>query len=271
MRKALVDNATLTALQRLNGDIIVKNAYDLDGDILAMENLMQAILFFDEVYYFDDYKAEYAQGRRERFPGLNPLPLEAEDKQAFSQAALEQTQRIIPHVTAGSFSDGDFKPFFNMLRMNMWYVWNMQSSVFYLTQKLLADASKVDVEKYSALSSMIFSELKDRSEVGNMPQKTAVLVGTDGQPIPIDNEHVTKQAQAFFAGLNWLAYRTVHYTIVANQLHLDLFLHPIRLHLKQLIISVKKGNLLGPERSLTHWRVCIWKGTAGSFLKRQTS
>lgn len=45
MRKALVDNATLTAVQRLNGDILVKNKYDLDGDILAMEGLLQAILF----------------------------------------------------------------------------------------------------------------------------------------------------------------------------------------------------------------------------------
>ena len=226
MRKALVDNATLTALQRLSGEIPVKNKYDLDGDILAMESLLQAVLFFDEVYYLDDYKEEYRQSRSRRFAGMLPLSLSDAERQAFSQLALSETREIVSCVTAGSFSDGDFKPFFQMLRMNIWYVWNMQSSVFYLTQKLLADASSVDIGKYSALAAMIFSELKDKMQSGDIPRRTPALLGSDGNPIV--DEQVTAQVRTFFAGLNWLAYRTIYYTAVANQLHLDLFLHPIR-------------------------------------------
>lgn len=192
-----------------------------------MESLLQAVLFFDEVYYLDDYKTEFKQNRYHSFPGLIPITLDEKSQQAFSEEALNQVQTIVPRITAGSFTDGDFKPFFEMLKMNMWYVWNMQSSVLYLTQKLLADASRVEIQKYSALSSMIFSELKDKTQSNMIPQREPVLLGSDGKPITVD-DHVTKQAQAFFAGLNWLAYRTVYYTVIANQLHLDLFLHPIR-------------------------------------------
>ena len=89
MRKALVDNATLTAVQRLNGDILVKNKYDLDGDILAMEGLLQAILFFDEIYFLDDYKPEYQESRHQYFPGMIPITIDAESHEAFSNKTLE--------------------------------------------------------------------------------------------------------------------------------------------------------------------------------------
>ena len=63
MRFALVDNATLTAIQRLLGQIPVKNTYTIDGDILAMESLLQAILFYDEVVFLDDYKEQHRASR----------------------------------------------------------------------------------------------------------------------------------------------------------------------------------------------------------------
>jgi Mg-chelatase subunit ChlI len=65
-RIALVDNATLTAAQRLLGDIEVKNLYNIDGDIEAFENLAQAILFFDEVCCIDDYKPAFRNSRAHR-------------------------------------------------------------------------------------------------------------------------------------------------------------------------------------------------------------
>ena len=77
------------------------------------------------------------------------------------------------------------------------------------------------------LSSMIFSELKDHTQRQEIPNQKPILIGSDGNPISSE-ENITKQVTTFFAGLNWLAYRTIYYTIIANQFHLDLFLHPIR-------------------------------------------
>ena len=42
MRYAVVDNATLTAVQRLLGDIPIYNKHAIDGDILAFETLIQS-------------------------------------------------------------------------------------------------------------------------------------------------------------------------------------------------------------------------------------
>lgn len=48
MTYALIDNATLTAVQRVMGQIIVKTPDTINGDLVALENLVQAILFYDD-------------------------------------------------------------------------------------------------------------------------------------------------------------------------------------------------------------------------------
>ncbi len=72
----IIDNSTLTAVQRLMGQIDVKNYYCLDGDILALETLIQAILFNDELYFVDDYKEKYRDDRNKTFSFLYTLSFE---------------------------------------------------------------------------------------------------------------------------------------------------------------------------------------------------
>lgn len=59
MTYALIENATLTAVQRLMGDIEICSYDSIDGDIGALENLIQAILFYDDLICIDDYKLEF--------------------------------------------------------------------------------------------------------------------------------------------------------------------------------------------------------------------
>ncbi len=49
MSYALIDNASLTAVQRVMGQVVVKNPDTVNGDLVALENLIQAILFYDEL------------------------------------------------------------------------------------------------------------------------------------------------------------------------------------------------------------------------------
>lgn len=67
----LVDNATLTAVQRLSGEIPIKNKYIIDSDIMAFEAFAQAVLFSEKVFYIDDYKSRYRQDRRSFFRNWN--------------------------------------------------------------------------------------------------------------------------------------------------------------------------------------------------------
>jgi hypothetical protein len=50
MRYGLIDNATLTANQRLLGHVPVKHLYQIEGDIAAFEGLIQGILFYDHLF-----------------------------------------------------------------------------------------------------------------------------------------------------------------------------------------------------------------------------
>lgn len=239
MRYALIDNSTLTAVQRLLGGIPIKNKHVIDGDILALENLIQAILFYDKILSLDDYKEQYRQSRKEIFNTIMPIvPSEVGYKELIGEAK-KITEDIVPCVEGGRFTDEDFAPFFQSLRMNVIFTWDLSSSNYYLTLKMLEDVGGLDIPKYSKLSTMIFSELIDKSSSKEIERKQPLLFDSNGRPISstytiTDKEGheqdtgISRQVETFFAGLNWLAFRTVLYTLVAKEIKVDLFLHPIR-------------------------------------------
>jgi hypothetical protein len=55
-RLILVDNATLSGVERLIGESQILNLNNIDNDILCFEKLISAILFSDKVIGVDDYK-----------------------------------------------------------------------------------------------------------------------------------------------------------------------------------------------------------------------
>ncbi|SCY34344.1 MULTISPECIES: hypothetical protein [unclassified Lysinibacillus] len=240
MRGVLVDNSTLTSIQRLLGLIPVHNKSLIDSDIIALENMLQMILFYDKIFFLNDYKEQFQQSRKEYFHWLTPIEKQQiEYNELLSQARL-YTEDIVPTFAGGRFKDGDFAPFFEMLKMNVTFTWDISSSVYFLTQKLLSDVGGIDIEKYSTLSAMIYDELSEKKEVNPQFVETKMKIyNSSGQIISekvqlrdkygkqVDGE-ISKQVNAFFAGLNWLAFRTVLYTMLARELQCDLFLHHIR-------------------------------------------
>src|SRR5919205_617329 len=156
MRYALIDNSTLTGVQRLLGQITIKNTLVTDMDILCLESLVEAILFYDEIFVIDDYKPYFRENRKSTFPYLTFLGTDVISFQELTRTTKGLTEGIVPRVEGGQFTDQDFKPFFDMLRMNVTFTWDMSSSVYYLTQKMLAGVGGLDLEKYSQLSSAIY-------------------------------------------------------------------------------------------------------------------
>ena len=238
MRYAIIDNATLTAVQRLLGDIPIYNKHAIDGDILAFETLIQSILFFDEVYYVNDYKAEYKDERGYYFSYLGQLDIDGESYEALLRETRKFSEDIVPQIEGGVFTDSDFKPFFELLKMHNIFTWDMSSSGYYLTQKMLANSrTEIDIEKYSKLNQMIFSESND-SFVKQSNGKSIIL-DSKGTPITqgytvqdkegrTQEAYIGKQTKLFMANLSWLAFRTIFYTLVAKENGGTLILHPIR-------------------------------------------
>ncbi len=67
MTYALIDNSTLTAVQRIEGHVKTKSKDSVDTDIIAFENYIQSILFYDRVIAVDDYIPEHREDRMLNF------------------------------------------------------------------------------------------------------------------------------------------------------------------------------------------------------------
>jgi hypothetical protein len=237
VRIALVDNSTLTAVQRVLGHAPVRDRSVVDGDLVALEGLVQTVLFYDHVFFLDDYKERHRPQRRAEFARLLPLKPTPDAYARLVECARGAAEQIVPRVEGGVFTDEDFRPFFDLLQMNVVFTWDMASSEYFLTVKMLEGASGVDLDKYGRLMSMIYADLADKRRTGQSvdAKQAAQLVDSRGRPIPYPHPetyrkdfHLTKEVMTFFTGLSWLAFRTVLYTLLARQLGVDLVLHPIR-------------------------------------------
>lgn len=239
MRYALVDNSTLTAVQRILGEIPIKNKHLIDGDILCLESYLQAILLYDQLVFLDDYKEQYRASRKAYFNKMLGFRPSAAGYNALIAKAKEVTEDIVPCVEGGRIKDQDFAPFFELLKMNVTFTWDLSSSVYYLTEKMLEDVGGLDLPKYSKLASMIYAELLEKRGTKEGSEPRVLLYDSKGNPIGSDytvrdkegrirEADISKQVKVFFAGLNWLAFRTVVYTLIAKESGVDLFLHPIR-------------------------------------------
>jgi hypothetical protein len=213
----------------------------IDGDIVALENLLQAILFYDDIVTIDDYKAEYREARRNEFDFvrfLNPSELRLNE---IEDDARNEALSIIPTIRGGEFVDADFRSFLDLLKMHMICTWDVTSSTYYLTMKMLGQPNSPEFGKYGNISASIFSELVDSSETDTRLKQRLVLLNKDGSSIDPSNYYIpgarsgggksggiTEALQAFVAALSWLSYKTLYYVHSARFLHADTFLYPVR-------------------------------------------
>jgi hypothetical protein len=66
-RRILIDNATLSGVERITGISQILNLNNIDNDILCLEKLVTAILFSDELIGIDDYKDDFRSSRLKNF------------------------------------------------------------------------------------------------------------------------------------------------------------------------------------------------------------
>lgn len=249
MRYALIDNSTLTGIQRLLGEIPVKNKTIIDNDIIAFENYIQAILFYDSVICIDDYKTQYRNQRTSFFPNIRFISKDYFDYDSFVKEANDVTKNITLSIRGGKISDSDFKAYFEKLHMNFQFTWDMSSSSFFLTQKMLLGNSILNQEHFTKLHSLLFKENNEQYEVSNpLINKTPKLYDSQGNELNFDlntgkigNSPIgvgaSKQFQALVSSLNWISQRTAFYVLASDYLYADLFIQPIRQSFLQNIIK----------------------------------
>ncbi|BFT65112.1 hypothetical protein [Pseudomonas moorei] len=249
MTYALIDNATLTAVQRATGAVTVQNSDTINGDLCAVENFLQGVLFYDELLCIDNYKPEHIESRKQQFPYLRFVDPTEYGLKTVDEVAQREAALIRPEIRGGEFVDEDFGVLLEQLKMNMVCTWDKASSVYYLTMKMLGYRGTDAYEKYSALSAAIFAELADSAETKGRWSQEVKLVGSDGHEFSKTDFAAkeagglggsTRQLEMFVASLNWLAYKSIYYTSAAKHLQADSFIHPIR-HAYQMHWMKKSG------------------------------
>lgn len=252
MSYALIDNASLTAVERTLGDITINNTDTINGDLVAFENTIQAILFYDNLICIDNYKEEYREARKEKFDFINFLSESDYDLSKLDKIAKTEAQQIKPEIKGGEFVDNDFGQLIDMLKLNMVCTWDLRSSVYYLTMKMLGQPDTPEYEKYSELSASIFNELSDIAVTKGYWSSEAKLISSTGHVFTEaefrqEREKssggkggMTTALETFIAALNWMAYKSIYYSVVAKHFQADSFIHPIR-HAYQLHWMKKTG------------------------------
>lgn len=235
MTNAIVDNSTLTSVERVLGHIPVDRNYDLSGDLSAFEAYLSSLLFYDQPVRIDDYKPEFAHARADHFPEIGTVKFESGSYEALLQQARELTSDIFLRIHGGDLGDDIIGRFLRDLDLHVCPAWHMQSSDFYLRIRLLADEAGTSVDKYSPLMSAIFAQLNETKSAGRKPNWSKELVASTGEPIrnregkPHERSYrIGSDIQAFSAGLNWLALRSVFYALVSEHLEASAICHPIR-------------------------------------------
>ena len=259
MRYALIDNSTLTAVQRLLGEIEVKDKLAVEGDILSLENYLQAILFYDDIICIDDYKRQHREARRKFFPNIKFVSPNLFNYQDFVDESIRMTKDVVLRVDSGQVADKDFKEYFSRLKMNLCFTWDLSSSHFFLVQKMLTGEGGVEYEDFNKLHSMIFGQKNDDkyNSLFLEQERAPTLIGRDKtvymqqrDASVLNNmpsgDGLTPRFSALVASLNWMSQRTAFYTLVADYLQADLFLQPIRQEfMLNVIKKVYPGTRLG--------------------------
>lgn len=151
MSYALIDNASLTAVQRVMGQVVVQNPDTVNGDLVALENFLHAILFYDQLVCIDNYKPEHTQERKETFNFVKFLSPNDLDLSVIESKAKAEASCVRPEIRGGEFVDSDFRQFLDLLKINMVCTWDLRSSVYYLTMKMLGEPNTEEFQKYSEI------------------------------------------------------------------------------------------------------------------------
>lgn len=254
MSYALIDNASLTAVQRFLGKITITNTDTINGDLVALENFLQAILFYDELICIDNYKPEFREERKQEFDFIRFLSEDDYNLSEINRVAKEEARQINPEIRGGEFVNEDFKALIEQLKLNIVCTWDLSSSVYYLTLKMLGQPHSPEFSKYSQISASIFGELSDLTGAHKgYWSKDVKIVGSDGHEYSDDEFRASKNKQdrgegglssglsTFIASLNWLSYKSIYYSLAAQHLKADTFIHPLR-HAYQIQWMKKTGS-----------------------------
>jgi hypothetical protein len=240
-RSILVDNATLSGVERLTGESQTLNLNNIDNDILCLEKLITAILFSDLIIGVDDYKEKFRSQRLKRFGFIDFLNLETDTYNTLTRDASDFAKDMAFSFD-GSKPAGDVVSFFETLRIDPQLRWDAFVSSEYLTLSLLVKDTR-DIHYETAIDSVFRNENTD-SKAAWAGENFSPSVSVERRPEIADIKDLVQafaSGNANFSGpesksllervifgYGWTAERSHFYNAVAAMRGADAFLAPLR-------------------------------------------
>lgn len=240
-RQILVDNATLSGVERIIGVSQTKNLNNTDNDILCLEKLITAILFSDKLLGVDDYKDGYRSRRLRNFDFISFKKIDEADYAALTTDAASFAKSMA-FSFEGSKPAGDVVSFFEALKIDPQLRWDIWSSSEYLTLSYLVKDPE-DTRYERSVDSVFRNEDVDRSLVARgMDHAPTVTVANRADITDVkDLVHALSTGNPNYAGFDsrsalqriifgygWAAERSHFYNAVAQQEGADAYLAPLR-------------------------------------------
>ena len=119
MTYALIDNSTLTAVQRIEGHVKTKSRDSVDTDIVAFENYIQSILFYDRVIAIDDYIPKHRESRISNFKEILFLDKTQYGLDEVESEAKRISDTLKPKLRGGTFVNDDVKKLIDLLQTHI--------------------------------------------------------------------------------------------------------------------------------------------------------
>ncbi len=219
--KILLDNATVTSIQRALGYINVQNDAVIDLEITNLSNLCEAVLFNEEIYIpYELYKRDFVDDRKDLFSqlGIKELSLNTETEQDIDKIATASFSKW--YLDYKDDQSGLFNQILNLMDLYMKFVWNYRSSEYWLVMRAFqSDEGNICSAKIPIFESMLTDK---NNAIWNSFEKLGShdIVDSMGRILEenkVKNGYKTRPGpNKMMAALAWNIYRSIYYRILAT-------------------------------------------------------
>jgi hypothetical protein len=216
MIRTLVDNATVSSVQRALGRAQTRDLTVLDVEHAALERFVEAVLLSDAVVVPDNYKEPFTPARRKLLTelGVEFVPVAQQVDDSLNALARTLVDPWLEAFNAGQ-ERGLFQDYLAQINAFSNFIWEHSSSELYLVFRAHG------IDKDSPLISALLASQTDL-ELG----KRLEIVAKDGQTVAWDR--LSRHVQRMLGVMGWLGHQYIWYQCFAASHDLVYSPHPLR-------------------------------------------
>lgn len=216
MPVVLIDNATVSSVQRALGKAKTRDPQLLDVEHATLDRFVEAALFADRVVVPDTYKEQFTPARKQL---LSSLAVEFLAVDNAIDDSLNEAAEVMTGPWTEAFVEGSdravFSKYFAQVEAFSSFIWEHSSSAFYLVFRTHG------VGKDSPLIEALLASPKD----DDLGRRLRILAKNGGE-VPWDK--LSRHVQRMLGVMGWLGHQYIWHQVFAARHDLTYSPHPLR-------------------------------------------